>query len=141
MIYCDNKSGILLVENLVFHYKSKHIEIQYHFIQDMVQRGAVKLHHISIDEKILDIFAKYFPKGNFLVFREKLGLMDVTPFDLLIEDTEPSLSPCLSSQGVELRQRAPRVERSWTIGYYPYLLPIGLDVFLPYIGICRVCPS
>jgi len=32
MIYCDNKSGIYLVENLVFHDNSKHIEIEYHYI-------------------------------------------------------------------------------------------------------------
>ena len=41
MIYCDNKSGIHLVENLVFHNKSKYIEIWYQFIRDMVQRGAI----------------------------------------------------------------------------------------------------
>eukprot|EP00253_Pinus_taeda_P032288 PITA_32288 len=38
VIYCDNKSGIRIAENLVFHDKSKHIEIKYHYIQDMVQR-------------------------------------------------------------------------------------------------------
>ena len=41
--YCDNQSCIKLTENMVFHDKSKHIEIKYHYIQDMVQRGAVNL--------------------------------------------------------------------------------------------------
>ena len=35
------------------------------------------LHHILIGEQIVDILTKVFPKGKFLVFREKLGLMDV----------------------------------------------------------------
>eukprot|EP00253_Pinus_taeda_P001493 PITA_01493 len=78
IIYCDNKSGIRLEKNLVFHDKSKHIEIKYHYISDMVQRGAVRLHHISIDDQIADILTKLLPKGKFLDFREQLGLMDVT---------------------------------------------------------------
>eukprot|EP00253_Pinus_taeda_P031254 PITA_31254 len=78
MIYSGNKSGIRLSKNLVFHDMSKHIEIKYHYIQAMVQRGAVRLHHISIDEQIVDILTKPLPKGKFLVFREQLGLVDMT---------------------------------------------------------------
>jgi hypothetical protein len=47
MIHCDNQSCIKLLENPVFHDMSKHIEIKYHFIRDRVQKGAVKLQHIS----------------------------------------------------------------------------------------------
>jgi hypothetical protein len=43
MILCDNHSCIKMMENLVFHDKSKHIEFQYHYIRDMVQRGVVQL--------------------------------------------------------------------------------------------------
>jgi hypothetical protein len=43
MIYCDNQSCIKLSENPVFHDRSKHIEIRYHFIRDYVQRRAVEL--------------------------------------------------------------------------------------------------
>ena len=42
-IHCDNQSCVKLSENLVFHDKSKHIEIKYHYIRDMVQRGAMKI--------------------------------------------------------------------------------------------------
>eukprot|EP00253_Pinus_taeda_P014573 PITA_14573 len=50
VILCDNQSGIRLSENPVFHDCSKHIDIRYHFIRDMVQRGAIRLHHIGTDE-------------------------------------------------------------------------------------------
>lgn len=79
MIYCDKKSWIHLGDNPIFHDKSKHIEVQYHFTWDMVQRGFVWLHHISTYEHIAYILTKAFPKGNFLVFEEKLWLMDVNP--------------------------------------------------------------
>jgi hypothetical protein len=42
-ILCDNQSCIKMTKNLVFHDRSKHIEIRYHYIRDMVQRGALKL--------------------------------------------------------------------------------------------------
>ena len=42
-IYCDNQSCVKLSENPVFHDKSKHIEIEYYYIRDMVHRGALKL--------------------------------------------------------------------------------------------------
>jgi len=50
VIYCDNQSCIKLSENPVFHDKSKHIEIKYHFIRDYVEKGTMKLQYISTDE-------------------------------------------------------------------------------------------
>ena len=35
-IFCDNQSSVKLLKNPVFHDKSKHIEIKYHYIRDMV---------------------------------------------------------------------------------------------------------
>ena len=45
-ILCDNKSCIKMTENTLFHDKTKHIEVRYHFIWDMVQKGAVKLKYV-----------------------------------------------------------------------------------------------
>jgi hypothetical protein len=50
MILCDNQSCIKMTENLVFHDKSKNIEIWYHYIRDMVQRGAIKLQYVGTNE-------------------------------------------------------------------------------------------
>ena len=41
IIHCDNQSCVKLSENPVFHDKSKHIEIKYHYIRDMVQRKPI----------------------------------------------------------------------------------------------------
>src|SRR5882757_556476 len=54
-IYCDNQSCVKLSENLVFHDKSKHIEIKYPYIRDMVQRGVVKLQYVATNEQIVDV--------------------------------------------------------------------------------------
>ena len=47
---CDNQSWAQLSENLVFHDKLKHIEIKYHYIKDMVKKGAVKLQYVVTEE-------------------------------------------------------------------------------------------
>lgn len=48
--HCDNQSCIKLSEIPVFHDRSKHIEIKYHFIRDCIQREVVKLQHIPTSE-------------------------------------------------------------------------------------------
>jgi hypothetical protein len=78
MIYCENQSCIKLSENPVFHDKSKHIEIHYHFIRDYVQRGEVELQYISTDEHVADILNKALGKGKFVFFRDKLGVVSNT---------------------------------------------------------------
>jgi hypothetical protein len=50
MIHCDNQSCIKFSETPVFHDRSKHIEIKYHSIRDIIHKVAVKLQHISTDE-------------------------------------------------------------------------------------------
>ena len=63
-------------ENPVFHDRSKHIDIRYHFIWDMVQRGVVRLDHIGTNEQVADILTKPLGKVKFLTFRENLGIVE-----------------------------------------------------------------
>jgi hypothetical protein len=58
VIYCDNQSCVKLSENPLFHDRSKHIEIEYYFLNDRVQRGEVVLQYIFTDEQIADILEK-----------------------------------------------------------------------------------
>lgn len=62
----------------MFHDRSKHIEIRYHFIKDSVQRGVVKLQYISTYEQVVDILTKGLPKGKFVYFQENLGVVQNT---------------------------------------------------------------
>eukprot|EP00253_Pinus_taeda_P002161 PITA_02161 len=68
VILYDNHSGIRLSENNVSHDRSNHIDIRYHFIRDMVQRGGIRLHHIGTDEQVTDILTKPLGKVKFLSF-------------------------------------------------------------------------
>eukprot|EP00253_Pinus_taeda_P001445 PITA_01445 len=81
VIYCDNQSCIKLTENPVFHDRSKHIGIKYHFIRDYVQKGVVKLEYIPTDEQVADILTKALPQGKHVYFRDKMGVVRNTFLD------------------------------------------------------------
>jgi hypothetical protein len=59
----------------LFHDKSKHIEINYHFLRDMIQKGVVKLQYISTYLQVADILTNPLAKGKFEAFKDKLGLV------------------------------------------------------------------
>jgi hypothetical protein len=75
IIHCDNQSCVNLSKNLLFHNRSKHIEIKYHYIRDMVQRKAVHVQYLPAHEQIADIFTKPLAKMKFEYFCEILGLV------------------------------------------------------------------
>ena len=66
-----------LLENPVFHDRSKHIEIKYHYIKDMVQRGAVKLLYVAKEEHIADVLTNPLARLKFEYFREILGVLQI----------------------------------------------------------------
>jgi hypothetical protein len=68
MILCDNQSCIKMTENPVFHDKTKHIEIRYHYIRDMVQKGAVKLQYVGTNVQVADLLTKPLSHVKFEYF-------------------------------------------------------------------------
>ena len=76
-IYCDNQSCVKLSKNPMFHDKLKHIEIKYQYIRYMVQRGAVNLYYVAMDEKIADVLTKPLAIVKFEYFKEKLGVLEI----------------------------------------------------------------
>ena len=73
----DNQSCVKLSENPVFHDNSKHIEIKYHYIRDMVQRGVVELQYVAIEEQIADVLTNPLARLRFEYFMEKLGVLQI----------------------------------------------------------------
>ena len=49
MIYCDNLNSIQLAKNLVFHARTKHIEVHYNFVRERVLSGEVELVYVPMD--------------------------------------------------------------------------------------------
>jgi hypothetical protein len=59
----------------VFHDESKHIEIKYHFIHDMMHRGAIKLQYVGTNEQVADVLTKSLSCVKIEYFQDKLGIV------------------------------------------------------------------
>eukprot|EP00253_Pinus_taeda_P015435 PITA_15435 len=66
VIYCDNVSAIKLAKNPVHHSRTKHFDMKYHFIRDLVQKKDIELKHINTQHQLADIFTKAVAKDQFL---------------------------------------------------------------------------
>lgn len=52
----DNQSAIRLIKNPVYHKRTKHIDVQYHFIMEKYQENHFDLEYVSTDEQMTDIY-------------------------------------------------------------------------------------
>ena len=64
VVYCDNSSARDISKNPVQHSKTKHIELRYHFIRDLVEKKIVILEYIPTDRQNADIFTKPLDGSN-----------------------------------------------------------------------------
>ncbi|XP_014523648.1 uncharacterized protein LOC106779943 [Vigna radiata var. radiata] len=71
-LLCDNKSAIFLSQNPVAHKRAKHIDIDYHFVQELVLSHKLITQFIPSDLQLADIFTKSLPGPLFQFFRAKL---------------------------------------------------------------------
>ena len=76
VIYYDNSSAIDISKNLVQHSKTKHIEIRYHFIRDLVERKVVTLKYIPIERQNIDIFTKTLDRSKFESLHQVIGVIN-----------------------------------------------------------------
>ncbi|GJV22929.1 ribonuclease H-like domain-containing protein [Tanacetum coccineum] len=64
-IFIDNESTICIVKNLVFHSKTKHIEIRHHFIRDSYEKRLIQVIKIHTDHNVVDLLTKAFDVSRF----------------------------------------------------------------------------
>ncbi|XP_076906863.1 uncharacterized protein LOC143563131 [Bidens hawaiensis] len=74
LVYCDNVSAIYLSGNPVQHQRTKHIELDIHFVRELVQRGHIRVLHVPSRHQIADIFTKGLPRVLFDDFRSSLNI-------------------------------------------------------------------
>lgn len=76
VIKCDNQSRIKVANNLVYHARSKHIEIQHHFVREKTQSKEINLVYCNTNENVPDIFTKPLGKTKFKAFRDQLVVVE-----------------------------------------------------------------
>ena len=80
-LLCDNKSALFMTQNPVSHKRAKHIDLDYHFIRELVNSGKLYTKFVPTNLQVADIFTKSLPRAQFDVFRNML-LVGPPPFRL-----------------------------------------------------------
>jgi len=76
IVYCDNVSAVYMTANPIHHCRTKHIEIDIHFIRDKVSLGQVRVLHVPSSHQFADIMMKGLPVQLFTDFRSSLCVRD-----------------------------------------------------------------
>jgi hypothetical protein len=76
VIYCDNISNIQLDSNPVYHVRTKHIEVHYHFIREKILAREINLIHVTAGQ-VVDIFTKALSIDKLRRFRKMLNVLEV----------------------------------------------------------------
>jgi hypothetical protein len=73
-INCNSQSAMFLAKNPTYHSNTKHIDLQYHFIRDMVERNTVFLEKVDTLENITDSLTKFVRALKLFWCREAMGI-------------------------------------------------------------------
>lgn len=76
-LFIDNKSAIDLAKNPIFHGRSKHIDIRYHFIRECVEKGEIIVKHVRTYQHRADVLTKALATAKFEKMRQLLGVRSV----------------------------------------------------------------
>ncbi len=71
-IYEDNKSAITLANNPINHQRTKHIDVQFHFIREKIKSKEINIKHTSTGEQLADSMTKGLGRNLFSIFFDKI---------------------------------------------------------------------
>jgi hypothetical protein len=81
VLWCDNIRATYLTSNPLFHARTKHIEIDFHFVRDQVLRGQLHVQFVSSKDQYADALTKPLSSTRFLLLRDSLTVRSL-PFQL-----------------------------------------------------------
>ncbi|MCO5611035.1 hypothetical protein L7F22_065285 [Adiantum nelumboides] len=77
-IFTDSQSAMAVARNPVFHARTKHIEVHYHYVRERLHAGEITLTYCPAQDNIADLFTKALSREKFEAFRKALGLLSYT---------------------------------------------------------------
>jgi hypothetical protein len=76
-LFCDNKAAIFLSNNAAFQKRTKHVDMVYHHVRNLVETGEISVQHIPSEDMLVDMFTKSLAYPRFKKFIEMFGVVNV----------------------------------------------------------------
>ncbi|PRQ60468.1 putative RNA-directed DNA polymerase [Rosa chinensis] len=76
-LYCDNKAAIDIAHNPVQHDRTKHVEVDRHFIKEKLESETINMPHVRTEDQLADILTKAVSGKVFHSSLDKLGMRDI----------------------------------------------------------------
>lgn len=77
--YCDNVGATYLSANPVFHSRMKHLPLNFHFVRENIQSGALRVAFVSTKDQVADALTNPLPRPWFLDLISKIGVRELSP--------------------------------------------------------------
>jgi hypothetical protein len=74
----DSNCTTALAKNPVFHERSKHIRVRYHFIRGCLEEGSIKVGYINTNDQLADLLTKPLGRIRFLELCSKTGMVQIS---------------------------------------------------------------
>ena len=78
-VYCDNVGATYLNANPVFHSRMKHLALDFHFVRNNLQSGALRIQHVSTRDQLADALTKPLARSRFQELMSKIGVINLPP--------------------------------------------------------------
>jgi len=75
ILWCDNLGATYMAANPVFHARTKHVEVDFHFVRDLVKKGDLSVQYVCTTDQLADVLTKSLSTKRFNFLRSKLSLM------------------------------------------------------------------